>query len=108
MRNSIRIFAVLAALWAASLCQAQSFNIIYTFPSQSVGFAPNGVPYIGDGGVLFGTTQLGGTFGTVFSLTPPAQAGGYVAARKSYQLKPRSRSVACTSRHKRAARSLTA
>jgi uncharacterized repeat protein (TIGR03803 family) len=76
MKNSIRIFAVLAALWAASLCQAQSFNIIYTFPSQSVGFAPNGVPYIGDGGVLFGTTQLGGTFGTVFSLTPPAQAGG--------------------------------
>jgi uncharacterized repeat protein (TIGR03803 family) len=33
---------------------------------------------IGDGGVLYGTTEAGGTAssGTVFSLTPPATPGG--------------------------------
>jgi uncharacterized repeat protein (TIGR03803 family) len=34
---------------------------------------------IGDSGVLFGTTNIGGSgnYGTVFSLTPPASAGGH-------------------------------
>jgi hypothetical protein len=64
------------------LCHAQSFNVIYTFPNLSAGWFPEGTPYIGAGGVLFGTTDLGGLCtsqydgcGTVFSITPPSQAG---------------------------------
>jgi hypothetical protein len=63
---------------------ASSFNIIYTFPSQTTGLYPAGTPYIGSGGVLIATTAAGGTpcttfplgCGTVFSLSPPSTPGG--------------------------------
>ena len=74
----------LMSLNGASFCQAQ-FSVIYTFPNASAGFSPFGKPYIGPGGVVYGTTLFGGTnltcfesiegCGTVFSLTPPAQCG---------------------------------
>lgn len=56
---------------------------LYSFPGGSDGNNPNGGVVIGKGGVLYGTTTVGGTgtacpggCGTVFSLTPPASPGG--------------------------------
>jgi len=51
--------------------------VLYSFTGGSDGDAPGGV-VIGNGGVLYGTTQFGGAsnVGTVFSLTPPAAPGG--------------------------------
>ena len=43
--------------------------VLYNFTGGTDGGSPTGV-VIGNGGVLYGTTQYGG--GTVFSLTPPA------------------------------------
>ena len=42
------------------------------------GAVPSGGIVIGNGGVLYGTTEYGGSagYGTVFSLTPPQTAGG--------------------------------
>ena len=57
---------------------AQALTTIATFASApSDGIEPSGV-VIGPGGVLYGTTQTGGSTnnGTVFSLTPPASPGG--------------------------------
>lgn len=50
---------------------------IHDFGGNGDGVDPFGGVAIGDGGVLYGTTQSGGTFsdGTVFSLTPPAASG---------------------------------
>jgi hypothetical protein len=79
------VLAMSAALCSGPMGSAQSFTTIYTFPSISVGYSPNGVPYIGAGGVLFGTTGGGGTVmpcdgtlgcGAAFSLAPPSQTGG--------------------------------
>jgi uncharacterized repeat protein (TIGR03803 family) len=46
--------------------------------APSDGASPVAAVAIGDGGVLYGTTEAGGTAssGTVFSLTPPATPGG--------------------------------
>jgi uncharacterized repeat protein (TIGR03803 family) len=83
MRFLARFTIGLAALSVASLGHAQSFNVIYTFPNPSAGWDPQGTPYIGADGVLFGTTVSGGQCpsvsdgcGTVFSITPPSQSGG--------------------------------
>jgi len=47
-------------------------------PGSTDGGAPQAPVTIGGGGVLFGTTTYGGTYGTgtVFALSPPAEAGG--------------------------------
>jgi len=51
-------------------------NVLYTFTGCSDGRAPEGGLLIGRGGVLYGTTALGGAkscdggFGTVFALRP--------------------------------------
>ncbi len=50
-----------------------SFSIIYLFgPETSNGYLPMGQLLLGSGGVLYGTTELGGACGdgTVFQLTP--------------------------------------
>jgi hypothetical protein len=85
MKSFVSFLILLTAVNVVPACHAQSFNVIYTFPSGSVGYEPEGVPYIGSGGVLFGTTAFGGAntpcaaatlgCGTAFSLTPPAQSG---------------------------------
>jgi uncharacterized repeat protein (TIGR03803 family) len=53
-------------------------SLIYTFPNYFGGIFPLGDLAIGDGGVLFGEAESGGTsmHGTVFSLTPPSAKGG--------------------------------
>jgi len=60
-------------------------TVLYNFKGYPVGYgyAPTGGVAIGSGGVLYGTTNLGGSgpceggaCGTVFSLTPPNSAGG--------------------------------
>jgi uncharacterized repeat protein (TIGR03803 family) len=53
-------------------------TVLHTFGSGDDGVGPYVGVVIGSGGVLYGTTQGGGAAGggTVFSLTPPASAGG--------------------------------
>jgi uncharacterized repeat protein (TIGR03803 family) len=53
-------------------------TVLYSFMGGADGFEPIWTPVIGSGGVLYGTTSGGGSAngGTVFSLTPPASAGG--------------------------------
>jgi len=55
-----------------------TLTTLYSFAGGSDGSDPLAGVVIGPGGVLYGTTQLGGTSnnGTVFSLTPPAAPGG--------------------------------
>jgi len=53
-----------------------TLRTLYRFPSSAGSTASL---LIGPGGVLYGTTRIGGAFqlyGTVFSLTPPAMPGG--------------------------------
>jgi len=53
--------------------------VLYRFAgSPSDGSNPFSGVVIGSGGVLYGTTRLGGSLdnGTVFSLTPPVSPGG--------------------------------
>jgi hypothetical protein len=51
-------------------------QVLYSFTGGNNGFGPGAIAI--DGGVLYGATTWGGTYnnGTVFSLTPPASAGG--------------------------------
>jgi len=53
-------------------------TVLYNFQSGSDGATPWAGLVIGPRGGLYGTTSAGGTsnYGTVFSLTPPAAAGG--------------------------------
>jgi uncharacterized repeat protein (TIGR03803 family) len=61
-------------------------TILYTFPGLTQGMVPEGSLAVGSAGTLFGVTADGGYVGggcgndngcgTVFSLTPPTQAGG--------------------------------
>ena len=67
--------------------------VLYSFTGAGDGGQPSSV-VIGSGGVLYGTTQFGGTgacssaptagCGTVFSLTPPASPGGVWTERVIY------------------------
>jgi uncharacterized repeat protein (TIGR03803 family) len=65
----------------------QTLTAIYDFAGPPDGNSPSGILVEGEGGVLYGTTNSGGTgtckidfqppgCGTVFSLTPPASPGG--------------------------------
>jgi len=72
-----------SALIFATAIQGQTFTTIFTFPDQAAGYAPDGTLYIGDGGILYGATALGGSCtlystgcGTVYSLAPPSQPNG--------------------------------
>jgi uncharacterized repeat protein (TIGR03803 family) len=51
-------------------------TVLYTFGADktTTGAAPFGTPLVGPGGVLYGTTQRGGTYevGTVYALKPPS------------------------------------
>lgn len=77
---SIRAVTSLAMLAASGLIYAQgaAFSSLYTFPGSPEGSNPQAGVTIGKGGVLYGTTVVGGSagYGTVFSLTPPASPGG--------------------------------
>jgi len=54
-----------------------SETVLHSFGGARDGASPNAAVTIGSGGVLYGTTDAGGIdYGTVFSLTPPASAGG--------------------------------
>ncbi len=64
-------------LGAVRPSQAASYKQIYSF-NGSDGFGPSGALLAEKNGVLYGTTEIGGTAGegTVFSLTPPTSSGG--------------------------------
>ena len=57
---------------------AATFQSLYSFGIAPDGELPIGAMAVDKNGVLFGATQLGGahSYGTVFSLTPPASPGG--------------------------------
>jgi uncharacterized repeat protein (TIGR03803 family) len=69
--------AMLAASWT-TYAQGAAFSSLYTFPGSPAGSNPQADVTIGKGGVLYGTTVVGGSagYGTVFSLTRPASPGG--------------------------------
>jgi hypothetical protein len=80
-RRNWRPAATAVTLLAALLISippapAQTLTTIYSFKGSPDGATPGSVS--GQGGVLYGTTNGGGTsgFGTAFSLTPPASSGG--------------------------------
>lgn len=66
--------------YAAAQEAAQQFQTLYRFEGAADGSDPDSVPPLtmGAGGVLYGLTGLGGTFGggTAYSLTPPSSPGG--------------------------------
>jgi uncharacterized repeat protein (TIGR03803 family) len=57
---------------------AWRYNILYSFGALPDGANPRGTLTRDHNGNLYGSTQVGGTFGcgTVFELSPPATAGG--------------------------------
>jgi uncharacterized repeat protein (TIGR03803 family) len=57
--------------------QSWTLNTLYSFQGGTDGAQPEGGVTIGTGGVLYGTTNVGGSanFGTVYKLTPPAIQG---------------------------------
>jgi uncharacterized repeat protein (TIGR03803 family) len=63
-------------------------TILHSFTGGADGAQPNASVVIGGGGVLYGTTVLGGTAGggTVFSLTPPLSPGGTWTETLLYEL----------------------
>jgi len=65
---------------------AWTYDVLHDFVGGSDGAFPQGNLVIGSGGVLYGTTDTGGTSdqGTVFSLTPPASSGGSWTERVLY------------------------
>jgi uncharacterized repeat protein (TIGR03803 family) len=73
--------AVFSLTPPASTGGAWTESTLYTFVGGTDGVNPNGLA-IGNGGLLYGTTSLGGSnicdggCGTVFSLTPPTSPGG--------------------------------
>ncbi|MGA2591209.1 MAG: choice-of-anchor tandem repeat GloVer-containing protein [Bryobacteraceae bacterium] len=58
--------------------RAWAQTVLYSFGGGTDGANPEMPLVLGPGGVLYGTTTAGGpsNLGTVFSLTPPASAGG--------------------------------
>jgi hypothetical protein len=98
MKNSIITLALFGILDLAPSASAQQFNTIYTFPNYAAGDRPDGTPYIGADGVIFGVTDSGGQTpcgslfstgcGTVFSLSPPVPSGGPWAANVLYTFQP--------------------
>lgn len=74
---TVRTLTLTACASVALACHAQSFTNIYSFPAYNVSSATNAAGanprdgLIASGGVLYGTTQNGGTFGngTVFALS---------------------------------------
>src|SRR5580692_1611728 len=88
---SAGLMLALCLVWSAtpSRLGAQTFTVLHVFDSldYASGSAPSGGLVAGDGGVLYGTTQVGGAYsscpdggsqgcGTFYSLTPPTAPGG--------------------------------
>lgn len=71
---------LLLACLSVSISCAQSITTLYSFTGQDGdGANPYATVSLGSGGVLYGTTSYGGTFGagTVFELTPPKSGGNW-------------------------------
>ena len=66
------------ALFPVLLPAAATVTTLYEFSGGYDGSAPEGAVTVGSGGVLYGTANTGGEYGAgvVYSLTPPASAGG--------------------------------
>jgi uncharacterized repeat protein (TIGR03803 family) len=63
--------------YSAAQDSSPTLRTLHNFTGGSDGGGPWAGVVIGTGGVLYGTTRVGGTFnnGTVFSLAPPASSG---------------------------------
>jgi uncharacterized repeat protein (TIGR03803 family) len=73
---SVSTFLLL--LLSATLALGQKETVLYSFRSSTDGFAglPTGQFAFDSTGALYGTTELGNDYGTVFKLTPPSAPGG--------------------------------
>lgn len=84
MTTLARLSCMILVLLPPISAQSPSYTVLHSFGSGTDGNEPIAGVVIGPGGVLYGTTQAGGTghecpflnCGTVFSLTPPATSGG--------------------------------
>ena len=73
IRSLIALLALAATIpLLASLALASQYQVIYSFQGGSDGELPQGDLILDSAGILYGTTQFGGShaFGTVFKLTP--------------------------------------
>ncbi len=89
MRTPRRAFALSALLcWSFSAprpANAQTSSLIHSFANDAG--QPKAGLVLGDGGVLYGTTQFGGSYGrgSVYTLTPDGLGGYTFAALHSFQ-----------------------
>jgi uncharacterized repeat protein (TIGR03803 family) len=69
---------LLCSAYGMAQAQPPSLTPIYNFTGTGDGANPQSPVVVGEGGVLYGTTEFGGAHsaGTVFSMTPPASPGG--------------------------------
>jgi uncharacterized repeat protein (TIGR03803 family) len=91
-RLTMLLFAWIFA--ATAMAGAQTYSVLYNFTGYADGADPVAGLIFGKDGVLYGTGTYGGNFescdeggacGVVFSLTPPAQAGGNWTENAFYQ-----------------------
>ncbi len=76
-RAKLALYCLLAIITGRAA--ASSLATLYSFASQNAdGVNPYASPAGGAGGVLYGTTNAGGTYGygTVYQLSPPSAPGG--------------------------------
>jgi len=62
-------------------------TVLYSFPNQTVGYAPSGGLVMDKSGNLYGVTQFGGLhgYGTVYRLTPDGQGNWTETILKNFQ-----------------------
>jgi uncharacterized repeat protein (TIGR03803 family) len=68
----------IALHYSAAQSTGPNLTTLHSFSGSGDGASPFASLVIGNGGVLYGTTQTGGTagMGTVYSVKPPASPGG--------------------------------
>jgi hypothetical protein len=76
--HAYAVSTFLLLLLSTTLAVGQKETVLYSFRSSTDGFAglPIGQLAFDSTGALYGTTELGNDYVTVFKLTPPSAPGG--------------------------------